>query len=348
MNSDTPGYDNYIKEMKYKYHEFLKEQIKNNPLLNDYYNNQLSQAKMAEKYNVSASKISQLIKYEKEALRIKCIENGYTSRMVLRNRKASKECQYAESMIVKNGILKTVYILENDPEDIAEVLEIDVKSVEYAIDNAIREKEQILNGLKIENAKACLKAIKKYFPKQLMDVENMDLNYFKIINAVINSNEILIEYFQKDKRKTEIAEELNKSHEYINIRIKYGKAKIIELYNEYKKTNNIKAVPISENLLIKEKIQDLENIGIVKKDVYVRFTTYYFPELLEKIDSMPKQYFEFIDNFVNSNEIYKRYFVLGEKQVNIAKELNVSRQYISYKLLESKKTINKENTITKR
>ena len=348
MTSDTPGYDNYIKDMKSNYHNFVKEQIKQNPLLNDYYNKHLTQAELAQKYGVSISKISSIIKYEREALRIKCIEQGYTSRMILRNRKASRECQYAESIIVKNGILKTLYILENNPIYIAEALEIDPKSIEYAIDKDLKEKAKLLNELGVEESIACIKVIKKYFPKQLIDIEKMDKNYFKIINSVIDSDEILIQYFKKNKRKSEVAEEVSKSIEYINNKLKYGKNKIIELYKEYKKSNNIKNVPISENLLIEKKSKDLENIGIIEKDKYIRFTVYYFPELLEQIDKLPKQYFKFIDEFVKQDEIYNRYFVLGEKQVNIARELNVSRQHISAKLLNSKKDVKKQCIITKR
>ena len=58
--------------------------------------------------------------------------------------------------------------------------------------------------------------------------------------------------------------------------------------------------------------------------------------MLEQIDKLPKQYFKFIDEFVKQDEIYNRYFALGENQVNIARELNVSRQHISAKLLNSK------------
>ena len=100
--------------------------------------------------------------------------------------------------------------------------------------------------------------------------------------------------------------------------------------------------------MIEKKSKDLENIGIIEKDKYIRFTVYYFPELLEQIDKLPKQYFKFIDEFVKQDEIYNRYFVLGEKQVNIARELNVSRQHISAKLLNSKKDVKKQCIITKR
>lgn len=345
--SSDPGYDNYVKNLKKEYEHFLIEEMKKNDLLNASYLKKKTQKELAAIYGVDMNTMFYRIKHEREALKIKCIEKGY-ARYVRDYKKISDISKYTENMIFKNGILKTVYVLGNDPEDIADALQIGAKSVQYAIDSALKEKEKLLNDLNVEDASSCIKVVKKYFPKQLIDIEKKDENYFKIINAVINSDEVLIKYFKEDKIRTTVCQETKKSMQYVNDRLEYGKRKIIELVKEYKKSNIIKEVPISQALLLDKKIKDLDNIGIVEKDKYIRFTLYYFPQLLEQIDKLPEHYFKYVDQFVNKEEIYNKFFVLGEKQVDIAKELNVTRQYINLKLLNSKKIVEKECIITKR
>ena len=345
---NSPAHRQYIQKFQKKYQRFLHDKMNENPLLKAYYVERKSIKTLADIYGVDEGIMQRKIKYEREALKIECLENGFTS-YIARNQKTDDVCKYTENMIAKNGLLRTIYELGNDPLDIAEILEIDRKSIDYAINKTLKNKEKLLIDLGVESPWACIEAVKYYFPNLLIDIEKLDTNYFKIINSVIDSNEVLTKYFKEGKRKKVIMEEINKSLEYIQGWLKYGKGKIVEMYEHYKKYNSIEPLPISlSKQVLNQKTNDFVNIRNEEKEKYIRFTAYYFPELIGQMENLPKEYFMFVDEFVIKDEVYTKYFALGEKQSDIARDLGVTRQSINYKLSTSKKNMQKQKIITKR
>ena len=76
----------------------------------------------------------------KGKVKLLLMEKGYTVDLINSKAKVSDTYKYIEKLIAKNGLLEVIYNKNNSTADIAEGLDIDVKSVNDAIDYLLNKK----------------------------------------------------------------------------------------------------------------------------------------------------------------------------------------------------------------
>ena len=258
-SNDKPFEEKMDDDYKSAYEHDLFDIAKDLQMLKLYYIDRMSQNNIALKLNITHSYIPRKIKLEKDTLKILLMERGHTIDLINNKIQVSNTYKYIEKLILKNGLLSTIYSKGNDPIDIAEGLDIDVKSVNEAIKYLINKKVVLLANKGIENAEVYLTFTKKYFPSFLHKIETLNDEYFKFVDLILDSNNMLSLKFRDNLKINDIAKKLNMSNSSIGKKLKSIKKTVNELYKEYVANNNTLAIV---KVVDKRKAKQ-----VVKKDI---------------------------------------------------------------------------------
>ena len=96
-----------------------------------------------------------------------------------------KQYSFVENELYKKGLLRLVYNEGLEEQKIAMSLNVNTESVMQALKYCLFDKEKQLEERKISNPKKYIKFTKFYFPHFLDNIENMNDDYFKFIDEVV-------------------------------------------------------------------------------------------------------------------------------------------------------------------
>lgn len=287
------------------YYFFLNKQINNFHLLKEYYLDKKTKKQIAFENNITEDIIGNVMKKEENIIKILCIQNGFNSNIIY-NKNFDETKEYVEKCINKYGLLYTMYNMNNSLEDLATYLNMDVSSLNCAADYILKEKEIEMVKKGVSEAKKYLKFTKMYFPKLSYKVENLDKSYFTFVDAVVDSNVILKEYFKEDKSLKDIAKNINRSELFVNLVFSSNKKSINKAYKMYKENNCY---------LEDYVIEDVFNY-------YDMFAMYYLSDNINEVKNRDERVLRFIDEIINNNEFLFKYYKEHKSYLDISKEMN--------------------------
>lgn len=74
----------------------------------------------------------------------------------------------------------------------------------------------------------------------------------------------------------------------------------------------------------------------------VKFTEYYFPELVNKLSELDDAYFKYVYECINSDDLFIKYFRDNKTRKKIASELNLTLDFVIGKFRRSKVKVREE------
>lgn len=270
-----------------------------------------------------------------------------------------KYINFLDIIINNNPIYKECFINNKKSQEIAVLLDITYEKVYRALyhsgENVLKLYQdfcdnhysiKIIQDITINQNKnsSYIKFAKYYIPEILFEVEKGNPIYIEFIEHVISKNKLLTMYYKENKTIEEISKEKKVSISAINKSLYSKKDKIIKEYEEYKRIMAQKKVYKNYGEMYEEKIKILEKKDIKNPKSYVKFTAYYFPNLLNNIENMPEKYFEFVDKVIKTHPIFNMYFKEGRTIIYISKQIFngiVDKEKVKYILYSSKDKVEK-------
>ncbi len=114
-------------------------------------------------------------------------------------------------------------------------------------------------------------------------------------------------------------------------------------YSVYNNGNNIKDIAESLNMdtrsivlaldyLKKDKLETLKNLNYKYPSAYVEMIEYFCPHIAYNLENQSKQFFEYLDSFIESEKLLYLKFVEGKKLIEISKMFNKQQSAVSNRL----------------
>lgn len=236
------SYKKLFEDEKREYYTFLRQEASKNYLLNAYFIENKTQLQIAKEVGISPQRINYKMADEIDALKIKCIQSGYTSNITMPNVEQKEQYYFMEKLINQYGILYLIYNEKMNSDFIATSLNIKLSSINKAIESTLKDKEMQLENRGINNPKMYIEFTKRYLPDLLYKIEKQNKKYFDFVYEIVSEEEILIKLFKEGKSPKQIFEEMDEKDSKLckNIynRIESFKKTIVNKYNSH--TNNRK------------------------------------------------------------------------------------------------------------